>query len=327
MTSIESETFIAKYKPYYLHDFCMNEKMMSVLQTLLEIDDLNLLFVGASGTGKTTLLYSLIREYYGFSKTSSIPETNILFINNLKEQGIHYYRNEMKTFCQSHSSIYGKKKMIVIDDLDTINEQSQQVFRNYIDKYKHNIHFISVCTNIQKVIESIQSRVHIIQLLPPSETDIANIMNYIIDRENLAITSDAKSYLLTISNNSLRVLINYLEKIFIYGKAVDVDTCKSLCSTIPVKVFENYIGFLNTGNLSSAIHILYDIYDQGYSVIDILDYLYTFVKITDLITEETKYKIIPYLCKYITIFNKLHENVIELAVFSNNIYRDVFSSI
>lgn len=319
-----TETFISKYKPYYLNDFCMNEKVMSVLQTLLEIDDLNVLFVGAGGSGKTTLLYSLIREYYGFSKNSGIPETNILFINNLKEQGIHFYRNEMKTFCQSHCSIYGKKKMIVIDDIDTINEQSQQVFRNYIDKYKNNINFISVCTNIQKVIESIQSRVHIIQLSCPSEDDISNIMNYIIMQENLSITDEAKSYLLTISNHSLRILINYLEKIYIYGQPVDVETCKSLCSTIPLKIFENYIGFLQKGNLSQAIYILYDIYDQGYSVIDILDYLYTFIKLTNLLDEKTKYNIIPYLCKYITIFNKLHENVIELSVFSNNIYTDIF---
>jgi DNA polymerase III delta prime subunit len=325
MTTIESETFIAKYKPYYLHDFCMNDKMMSVLQTLLEIDDLNVLFVGASGSGKTTLLYSLIREYYGLSRTSSIPETNILFINNLKEQGIHYYRNEMKTFCQSHCSIYGKKKMIVIDDLDTINEQSQQVFRNYIDKYKHNINFISVCTNIQKVIESIQSRVHIVQLSPPTETDIVNIMNYIIDREKIVIDSDAKNYLLMISNHSLRVLINYLEKIYIYGQPMNVDTCKLICSTIPVKIFETYIDLLKNNDLSGAIQVLYTIYDQGYSVIDILDYLYTFVKITDCLSEETKYKIIPYLCKYITIFNKLHENIIELAFFSNNVYTDVFA--
>ena len=319
-----TETFISKYKPDYLNDFCMNEKVMSVLQTLLEIDDLNVLFVGAGGSGKTTLLYSLIREYYGFSKNSGIPETNILFINNLKEQGIHFYRNEMKTFCQSHCSIYGKKKMIVIDDIDTINEQSQQVFRNYIDKYKNNINFISVCTNIQKVIESIQSRVHIIQLSCPSEDDISNIMNYIIMQENLTITDEAKSYLLTISNHSLRILINYLEKIYIYGQPVDVETCKSLCSTIPLKIFENYIGFLQKGNLSQAIYILYDIYDQGYSVIDILDYLYTFIKLTNLLDEKTKYNIIPYLCKYITIFNKLHENVIELSVFSNNIYTDIF---
>ena len=41
---MNKETFIAKYKPYYLNEFCMNEKTMSILRTLLEIDDLKLLF-------------------------------------------------------------------------------------------------------------------------------------------------------------------------------------------------------------------------------------------------------------------------------------------
>jgi DNA polymerase III delta prime subunit len=302
----------------------MNEKMMSVIRTLLEINDLNILFIGSPGSGKTTLLYSLIREYYGLSKTVNIPETNILFINNLKEQGIQYYRNDMKTFCQSHCSIHGKKKMIVIDDLDTINEQSQQVFRNYIDKYKHNIHFISVCTNIQKVIESIQSRVHIIQIQPPNTQEIANIMNYIIQQENIDIDQDAKDYLLLISNDSLRVLINYLEKIFIYGSSVNLETCQRLCSTISIQKFEKYIELLGftssrTIHMELAIQILYEIHDQGYSVIDILDYFYTFVKTTVLISEENKYKIIPFICKYITIFNKIHEDVIELAFFTNGL--------
>lgn len=317
---MNKETFISKYKPYYLNDFCMNEKMMSILRTLLEIDDLNLLFIGSSGSGKTTLLYSLIREYYGFSKTASIPETNIMFINNLKEQGINYYRNEMKTFCQSHCSIYGKKKMIVIDDLDTVNEQSQQVFRNYIDKYKHNINFISVCSNIQKVIESIQSRIHIIQLQPPSNDEIKIIMNHIIKQEAIQIDDESVEHLLLMSNNSLRVLINYLEKIYIYGEPITLDICKKICSTISIQKFEKYIELLKENKLHEAIMILYYISDQGYSVIDILDYFYTFVKITDVLSEELKYKMIPYLCKYITIFNKLHEDVIELAFFTNNLH-------
>jgi DNA polymerase III delta prime subunit len=317
---MNKETFISKYKPYYLNDFCMNEKMMSILRTLLDIDDLNILFIGSAGSGKTTLLYSLIREYYGLAKTASIPETNILFINSLKEQGINYYRNDMKTFCQSHCSIYGKKKMIIIDDLDTVNEQSQQVFRNYIDKYKHNIHFISVCTNIQKVIESIQSRIHIIQIQSPSIDEIKNIMNYIITQEKIIIDEESIQYLLLISNDSLRVLINYLEKMYIYGEPITIDICMKMCSTISNKTFEEYIDLLKQGDLQTAIIILYDIYDQGYSVIDILDYFYTFIKITDVVDEETKYKIIPFLCKYITIFNKLHEDVIELSFFTNNLY-------
>jgi len=321
---MNSETFISKYKPYYLNEFCMNEKMMKILRTLMEIDDLNILFIGSSGSGKTTLLYSLIREYYGLGKTSNIPETNILFINNLKEQGINYYRNEMKTFCQSHCTISGKKKIIVIDDIDNINEQSQQVFRNYIDKYKHNIHFISVCTNIQKVIESIQSRIHIIQIQPLGVDEIRNIMDHIIQKENIQIDDESKDYILQLSNDSVRILINYLEKISIYGEYIELDICKKMCSNISIKNFEEYIDCLKTGKLAEAIHILYTIYDYGYSVIDILDYFFIFVKTTVYLDEDQKYKMIPFLCKYITIFNKIHEDIVELALFTNNLKNTIF---
>ena len=322
MVSINSDptsTFITKYKPYFINDFCMDDKLLSVLKTLIEIDYLNILFIGNPSSGKTTILYALIREYYGLSKDANIPENNILFINNLKEQGIQYFRNEMKTFCQSHSSIYGKKKILIIDDIDNINEQSQQVFRNYIDKYKHNIHFISVCTNIQKVIESIQSRVHIIQIPQSSKSQIETIMDKIIDVENIVIDGDAKEYLLMMSGNSIRVLINYLEKMYILGEPIDIELCKKLCSNISFQNFENYIDKMKNHDLSGAIEILYSIYDYGYSVIDILDYFFTFIKITTIIDEETKYKIIPILCKYITVFHNLHEDCIELALFSNNL--------
>ena len=44
------------------------------------------------------------------------------------------------------------------------NEQCQQVFRNCIDKYSHNVNFISSCTNTQKVVESLQSRCTLIKI-------------------------------------------------------------------------------------------------------------------------------------------------------------------
>jgi DNA polymerase III delta prime subunit len=321
------ETFISKYKPYYLNDFTMNEHILNTIHLLMSINELNLLFIGPPGSGKTTLLYSIIREYYGLSKTANIPETNILFINHLKEQGIQYYRNEMKSFCQSQSSIYGKKKIIVIDDLDTINEQSQQVFRNYIDKYKNNIHFISVCTNIQKVIESLQSRIHIIQLIPPTSLEIESIMNHIIEKENIAIDNESKQYILVLATGSIRILINLLEKCAIYGDKITLPICKKLCTSISIQKFEEYLNELALGHLQRAISILYEFYDHGYSVIDILDYLFNFIKITSQIEEDIKYKMIPFLCKYITIFHKVHEDNIELAFFTNNLYREIFSNI
>ena len=314
-------TFITKYKPYFIKDFCLDTKLLSVLNTLLETDYLNILFIGNSSSGKTTLLYSIIREYYGLSKDANLPENNILFVNNLKEQGIQYFRNEMKTFCQSHSAIHGKKKLVIIDDIDNINEQSQQVFRNYIDKYKRNIHFISVCTNIQKVIESLQSRLHIIQIPQPSANQIETIMNKIIAAENIVIDAESKEYLLMMSNSSIRVLINYLEKIYILGEPVDINLCRTICSNISFRHFEQYINKIRLGDISGALDVLYGIYDYGYSVIDILDFFFIFIKITGALDEETKYKIVPVLCKYITIFHNLHEDGIELALFTNNLYK------
>ena len=319
--STNKQLFITKYKPYYIDDFTTDYKMISVVKTLIEIDDLNILFIGNPSSGKTTLLYALIRNYYGLSKTDSINENNILFINNLKEQGINFYRNEMKTFCQSHCSIFRKKKMVVIDDIDSINEQSQQVFRNYIDKYKKNVNFISVCTNIQKVIESIQSRVHIINISPPNTEQLRCIMNKIIVNENIEVDDESKEYLLQISNNSIRCLINNLEKIYILEEPIDLELCRKLCSNISFQLFENYIESIKNKNLQEAIQILYNIYDYGYSVIDILDYFFSFVKLTEKIEEEEKYRIIPFICKYITIFHNLHEDVIELALFTNSIYK------
>jgi DNA polymerase III delta prime subunit len=312
-------TFISKYKPYYIEEFFEDSKIKSVVNTLLQIDDFNMLFIGNTSSGKTTLLYALIREYYSLSKEASFPDNNILYITNLKEQGINYFRNEMKTFCKSTSSIFGKKKLIIIDDIDTINEQSQQVFRNYIDKYKNNVNFISSCTNIQKVIESIQSRIHIIKIPEPSMKQYTKIMNNIIVQEKIEISSTAQEYLIYISNNSIRRVINNLEKIFIIGKPVDLELCKKMCSTINFEQFELYINAIRNKKIDNAIKILYSIYDYGYSVIDILDYFFTFVKITDSISEDEKYKIIPFLCKYITIFHNLHEDVIELALFTNSI--------
>jgi DNA polymerase III delta prime subunit len=313
-------TFISKYKPYFVKDFCADENVTGVIQTMIRIDFLNILFVGNSNSGKTTLLYAIIRDYYGLDKSSPLPEHNILFVNNLKEQGIQYFRNEMKTFCQSHSNIYGKKKLVIIDDIDNINEQSQQVFRNYIDKYKRNIHFIAVCNNIKKVIESIQSRMHILHIPSPSRDQITSTMERIILEEKLVVDDAAKQYLLLIANGSIRVMVNSLEKISILREPVDLESCKKICSNISLQYYESYVDALNRKDLSGAIDIFNSIYDYGYSVIDILDYFFNFVKITPLLDEETKYRIIPELCKYITIFHKIHEDSIELALFTNSIF-------
>ena len=71
-------TFINKYKPYFLDDFYMNENLYDTIKSFLDLDYMQILFVGNPCSGKTSLLNTLIREYYNLDKNSNFPENNII---------------------------------------------------------------------------------------------------------------------------------------------------------------------------------------------------------------------------------------------------------
>ena len=311
--------FLKKYQPMFYKDFTIDNEYIELLTTLSTMNNLNILLVGNPGSGKTSLLYATIREYY---QQEIIPKNNVLYINNLKEQGIQYYRTEVKTFCQTPSMIFGKKKFIILDDIDLINDQSQQVFRNCIDKYSHNVHFLASCSNTQKVIDSIQSRCTIIKIKPVHKAFLKKIYNKIKKAEKLDIEKNAEQFILNICNNSIRLLINYMEKFKLLNIHITEKKVKEICTNISFYEFEKYTEewYINK-DLKFAIQIINSIYKKGYSVMDILDSYFTFIKITDMIEENIKYKIIRLILKYIALFHTLHENEVELALFTNELIK------
>ncbi len=318
----EDKLFIQKYQPLYFNDYNINDTIIQMLKTLILLDNLNILIIGDSASGKTSLLNTLIREYY-VGHSSKEYEENVLYINSLKEQGINYYRTDVKTFCQTCSNIKNKKKFVILDDIDFINEQSQQVFRNCIDKYSHNVHFMASCSNIQKVIESLQSRLIIIKIKPLERENMVSIINKVAQYENIEIEQDAKDFIINIACSSVKILINYMEKFKLLNTKITYNLALQLCTNISFLIFEDYTKLILEKKTNEAIQMIYEIYDKGYSVMDILDNYFIFVKSTVILDEEQKYKIIPYICKYITIFHNIHEDEIELSLFTNNLIENL----
>jgi predicted GTPase len=102
--NLSTKLFIHKFQPLLLDDFKMNQELIQILKTLILMDSLNLLLIGNTASGKTSLLNALVREYY-YGYTPKEYNENIMYINSLKEQGIGFYRNEVKTLCQTCSQI------------------------------------------------------------------------------------------------------------------------------------------------------------------------------------------------------------------------------
>jgi len=310
---------VNKYKPTLIDDFRLSNPLAGTIDTLIESEQLNMLIVGGMGTGKSTMTHAIIRQYYGEHYNTPNFHQNVMFINNLHEQGISYYRTDIKIFCQTSSMIKSKKKIVVIDDLDLIPEQSQQAFRNCIDKYGHMICFLSTCSNNQKVIESIQSRLAIIKLPPITQNVMRTIFDRIVTAEDIVVSTDARRFIISLCNSTIKTLINYIEKCKLMNCNITYDIAQNICSDIDIKTFETFTNMVLSGDLYRAIHNMYSIYDDGYSVVDILHNYFAFVKITSLLNEQQKYQVIPFLCKYITVFHEIHECDIELALFTNNL--------
>ena len=114
-------------------------------------------------------------------------------------------------------------------------------------------------------------------------------------------------------------MINYLEKLKLLKKNIDLKLANEVCTNILFKYFEDYTKMCINKDINQAIEIIHKIHNKGFSVMDILDNYFIYIKITNIIDDEIKFEIIKILCKYITIFHIVHEDDIELSLLTNNI--------
>lgn len=314
--------FLTKYKPKIIDDFIIHQQLKKLLKLYISSGNIKLLFVGNSGTGKTTIINTIINSYYSDSQYNI--KKNVMYIDNLKEQSIHDFRKNIRTFCTTFCTIPYKKKFIIIDDIDLIDESTQQIIRSNIDKFDNKINFIVSCSEIQNVIDNIQSRTNIIKLTLNTNIQLTEFFEFIREKESISIDSEATKYLIEISNNSIRILLGHIHKLLFYSNDFTIHNIRSICTNINHTIFDKYtkLWYIQKSR-DDATKILYNIHNLGYSVMDILENYFNYIKITNIIDDHIKLLILPYICKYINIFHSEHEDEIELLLFTNDIINNI----
>ena len=73
--------------------------------------------------------------------------------------------------------------------------------------------------------------------------------------------------------------------------------------------------------MQNAIIILKHFTEMGYSCIDIYEHILTFLKYDESLSEDYKYFVIQKLANYMRIFYEYHEDIVELALFTNSIFK------
>ena len=324
------DIFLKKYIPTSLDDYNLSEFTKELILSYLKQSKIYFIIHGNSISGKTTLINTILKLYYGNSINN-----NVLYFNLLKEQGINYYRNDLKNFCQINNIISsnGLKKTIIFDDIDYLNEQSQQIFLNLLNIYK-NINYIFSCTDINKIQETIIEKLEYIKINIIDNVFLSKITDKILKNEKIFISNDKKKEKIKMANYSIPNLINNIDKLLLLNN-YNHENCNeniSILNNIDITYlscnilksdFDKFMELCLYKNYKESIILIENLYKNGYSVIDIIDEFFNYLKNYSNLEDEKKYKIIKILSYYINIFNNIHEDNIELIFITNNIIKIV----
>lgn len=294
------------FKPKKIKDLCVSYPIQQHLIKNIHKNTFHMLLYGDKDTGKTSMLNCILNEYY-----TQYLNDEVMFIQGLKEHSLTVIKQNIYSFCLFPLG-NKKKRTIVIDDIDLLNANGYDIILYCMDNYRDSINILISCTDKYKLSNQLLTRFEII----PTKYN-RDIFHTIYEKilKNIPVDFDKECHavLVTQSNFSFRVLFSLLDKLYYVGKKTyNVTDVKEICGIIDNEVFDNYTHYWTTKNIMKANEQLEILIEKGYTMIDILELYFIYIKQQSRLQQTLVLRIIGCISEYITYFYSIHESIVEL---------------
>jgi len=190
-----------KYRPKDLDRLFGNEEIKKVIPTL----NLSrpILIEGPYGSGKTVLSH-IIASMFG------AEEFNILDVNCEYYSKVDDMRAELDSL--KKSSIFGKKKVLILDEIHGLSDKSLKVILKPLEDEKllQDVLIIGCTTEINSISKILLSRFTILKVRPLSNTESKQLLEYVCEQEGITLQKWAKTLLIEKAEGIPRILLKNL---------------------------------------------------------------------------------------------------------------------
>ena len=242
----------------------------------------HIFITGAPGCGKTTLIKELLQEYSYLKKRPNAhlwgEETvdECLLLGPDQDRGIQTIRGQVSLFIRQKSVGEEIFRWVVIDDVDTFPQISQQALRRPMESYSHITRFLFIGTSEEDLIPALRSRcIHI----PMNSIDTILYMNKFLGNVDMPdpekFTPEMWSWLINIANNNISDLVRLLKLVrdmrVSFDEELSLSQVRILCSAPFFLDFMPLLEAMSKKDSVGAIKSILSIWKRGYAYEDILE--------------------------------------------------------
>ncbi len=222
----EHSLWVEKYRPTQLENYVGNEHLKAKVERYIKSNDVpHLLFYGRAGTGKTTLAKLIVKNI----------ECDYLYINASDENSVDTVRNKVRQFASTIG--FKDMKVIVLDECDYITPNAQAALRNLMETFSRHCRFILTCNYVERIIDPIQSRCQVFEIIPPNKKDTAIHLVKILEQEKLKYNAEDIKVLIDSSYPDIRKIINATQRSVVDGVVV-LDKQSTIQNDYKLKVLD-----------------------------------------------------------------------------------------
>ena len=199
----------------------------------------NIIFHGASGSGKRTIVNKFISNIYQNNKT--LIKNYVMYVNCAHGKGIKFVRDELKFFAKTHVNVEGAGnfKTIVLSNADELTIDAQSALRRCIELFSHTTRFFIIVQDKYKLLKPILSRLCEIFIYEP-----------VINGKKVNLHKHNIQSIFNVTETSDKKMYKWFDKVF---KPLQQDQAKV--------------------TIQGLMELANKLYEKGYSGLDLMKYI------------------------------------------------------